>query len=83
MSHLERSFRCPKCGGISPVNAFWDRPYVLMTLEDEGIQCLHCDAEYKWECLVTVFGLPRDMRERHYYQQRSDSQLLLGLEDSK
>jgi hypothetical protein len=83
MSHLERAFVCLKCRGISPVNVFWDQPEVLMTLEDEGIQCLHCDAEYQWESLVTVFGLPRDMCEKHYYPQRSDSQLLLGLEDSR
>jgi hypothetical protein len=68
MSDLERSFRCPKCGGISPVNVFWDRPEILATLEDDGIACLHCDAEFDDTAEVTVFGLPRDQCEKHYYQ---------------
>lgn len=81
MSAIERAFRCPECGGISPVNVFWNRPEVLATLEDEGLQCLHCDTEYEWEAFVTVFGLPREMCEKNYYPQKSETQLTLNLKE--
>lgn len=60
MSHLERSFRCPKCGGISPVNVFWDQPEVLATLEDDGVACLHCNAEFEDASELSVFGLSHE-----------------------
>jgi transcription elongation factor Elf1 len=81
MSNLVRAFRCPTCGGISPVNAFWDRPEVLATLEDDGVQCLHCDAEFEWEVLVTVFGLSRDKCEKHFYPSVSSVQPSLPFGD--